>query len=106
AVAQGALCLAAVVDLTMAAGLIKRFSADEALATATRCADSSRRFHLIALPEALVFQAAAHAMRGEREEMEACLAEAIELAPQDSHVLGSAWGRCRAIVAMLDEDID
>ncbi len=106
AVAQGALFLTAVIDLQTAAGLIKRFSADEALAAARGCADSSRRFHLIALPEALVFQAAAHAMRGEREEMESCLTEAIELAPEDNHVLGSAWGRCRAVVSMLDEDIE
>jgi len=106
AVAQGALFLTAVIDLQIAAGLIKQLRADEGLAVAAGCADASRRFRLIALPEALVFQAAAHAILGERDEMEACIAEASELAPTDPHVPGSAWGRCRAMLSMLDEDIE
>lgn len=106
AVAQGALFLTAVIDLQIASALIKQFRADEALATAAGCAEASRRYRLIALPEALVFQAAAHAIRRERSEMEACITKATELAPEDSHVLGSAWGRCRAMLSMLDEDIE
>lgn len=106
ATAQGALFLTAVIDLQIAAGLIKQFRADEALATVVRCVDASRRFRLMALPEALVFQAAALAILGRRDEMEACLAEAIELAPDDDHVPASAWGRCRATLSMLDEDLE
>ncbi len=102
--AQGALFLTAVLDLQISSGLIQQFRADEALETASGCADASRRYCLAALPEALIFQAAAHAIRGEREEMEARIAEAIALAPEDRHVLGSAWGRCRAVVCLLEED--
>jgi len=68
AVAQGALALTATLDLQIAAGL-KQFRADEALQAARRSADASRRFHLAALPMALIFQAAAHAIRGEKVEM-------------------------------------
>ena len=65
AVAQGALALTATLDLQIAAGLNKQFRADEALAAARRSADASRRFHLATLPMALIFQATAHAIRGE-----------------------------------------
>jgi DNA-binding CsgD family transcriptional regulator/tetratricopeptide (TPR) repeat protein len=106
ATAQGALFLTAVIDLQVSAGLIKRFRADEALATIAACVDASRRFRLMALPEALVFQASALAILGRRDEMEACLAQACELAPDDPHILASAWGRCRATLSMLDEDLD
>lgn len=74
--------------------------------TASACADASRRFHLLALPEALAFQAAAHAIRGEAEEMEARIAEALAAAPGDRDLLGGAWGRCRAMLSLLDEDLE
>jgi DNA-binding CsgD family transcriptional regulator len=102
--AQGALFLTAVLDLQIASGLIQQFRADEALETASGCADASRRYCLAALPEALIFQAAAHAIRSERDKMEARIAEAIALAPEDRHVLASAWGRCRAVLCLLEED--
>jgi DNA-binding CsgD family transcriptional regulator len=53
---------------------------------------------------ALIMQANAYAIRGERDEMEACIAEATRLAPKDRDVLGGAWGYCRATVALFDED--
>ena len=96
AVAQGALALTATLDLQIAAGLNKQFRADEALAAARRSADASRRFRLATLPMALIFQATAHAIRGEQEAMEARIAEAISLAPDDPDVLGCSWGHCRA----------
>ena len=71
AVAQGALALTATLDLQIAAGLNKQFRADEALAAARRSADASRRFRLATLPMALIFQATAHAIRGEQQDMEA-----------------------------------
>jgi DNA-binding CsgD family transcriptional regulator len=104
AVAQGALALTAALDLQIAAGLNKQFRADEALAAARRSADASRRFHLAVLPMALIFQATAHAIRGEREAMEARIADAIALAPDDQDVLGCAWGHCRATFSLLAED--
>jgi len=53
---------------------------------------------------ALIMQACAHASRGERDRMEAAIAEALELAPKDRDVLGGAWGYCRATLSLLDEE--
>jgi DNA-binding CsgD family transcriptional regulator len=106
AVAQGALALTAALDLQIAAGLNKQFRADEALAAARRSVDASRRFHLAVLPMALIFEATAHAIRGEREAMEARIADAVALAPTDEDVLGCAWGHCRATYSLLAGDLD
>ena len=103
--AQGALALTATLDLQVAAGLSKQFRAAEALAAARRSADASRRFRLATLPMALIFQAAAHAIRGEERDMEARIAEAVSLAPDDHDVLGCAWGHCRATVSLLAGDL-
>jgi DNA-binding CsgD family transcriptional regulator len=104
AASQGALFLTAVLDLQLTAGLLKQCDGDEALVTASRCVAQIRRFRLAGLPEALIFQAAAHALRHERDEMEAKVAEATALAPSDVHVRASAWGRCRAVISLLDEE--
>ena len=55
---------------------------------------------------ALIFQATAHAIRGEQEAMEAMITEAISLAPDDPDVVGCAWGHCRATLSLLAEDLD
>ena len=55
---------------------------------------------------ALIFQATAHAIRGEEAEMQARIADAISLAPRDQDVLGCAWGHCRATFSLLAEEID
>ena len=104
AVAQGALALTATLDLQIAAGLNKQFRAGEALAAARRSADTSRRFHLATLPMALIFQATAHAIRGEEQDMEARIADAVALAPDDHDVLGCAWGHCRATFSLVAEN--
>lgn len=104
AIEVGALALVATLDLQIAAGLIKQFRPEEGLAAARDSADASRRFRLATLPMALMYQAAAHAQRGRAEEMEACLAEALALAPDDLDVQGSAWGHCRATLSVLAED--
>jgi DNA-binding CsgD family transcriptional regulator len=103
--AQGALALTATLDLQIAAGLNKQFRADEALAAARRCEEASRRFRLATLPIAFIFQATAHAIRGEREAMEAAIASAIAAAPDDPDVLGCAWGHCRATFSLLADDL-
>jgi len=102
-VAQGALALTATLDLQIAAGLNKQFRADEALEVARRSADASRRFRLGTLPMALIFQATAHAIRGEREQMEDRIREAVTFASHDHDVLGCAWGHCRATLSLLEE---
>jgi tetratricopeptide (TPR) repeat protein len=91
AVDVGAVALVATLDLQIAAGLIKQFRSDEGLGAAQRAADASRRFHLATLPMALVHEAAAHAQHGRADEMEARLAEALSIAPDDPDVQGSAW---------------
>jgi DNA-binding CsgD family transcriptional regulator/tetratricopeptide (TPR) repeat protein len=104
AVELGAVALVATLDLQIAAGLIKQFRPDEGLAAAQSSAEASRRLHLATLPMALVLQAAAHAQHGHTGKMEACLAEALALAPDDLDVHGSAWGHCRATLSLLAED--
>ena len=106
ATAQGALALTATLDLQIAAGLNKQFRAGEALEAARRCEQASRRFRLGTLPMALIFQATAHAIRGERDAMEASIAEATSLSPDDPDVLGCAWGHCRATFSLLAEDLE
>ena len=106
AVAQGALALTATLDLQIAAGLNKQFRSGEALEAARRSAEASRRFRLATLPMALIFQATAHAVRGEQQDMEAMIAEAVALAPDDPDVLGCSWGHCRATFCLLAEDLD
>ncbi len=105
AVAQGALALTATLDLQIAAGLNKQFRAAEALAAARRSVQASRRFHLATLPMALIFQGTAHAILGERDEMEASVGEALSLAPADPDVLGCAQGHCRATFLLLADDL-
>ena len=102
--AQGALSLTATLDLLLAVGLNKQVRPDEALEAARRSARAARRYRLVSLPMALIMQANAHAIRGERDEMEACIEEATMLAPRDRDVVGGAWGYCRATLALLDED--
>jgi len=106
ATAQGALALTATLDLQIAAGLNKQFRAAEALEAGRRCEQASRRFRLATLPMALVFQATAHAIRGEKEAMEAKITEATSLAPDDLDVLGCSWGHCRATFTLLAEDLE
>jgi DNA-binding CsgD family transcriptional regulator len=55
---------------------------------------------------ALIFEATAHAIRGEEGPMEGRIAEAIALAPDDQDVLGCAWGHCRATFCLLAADLD
>jgi DNA-binding CsgD family transcriptional regulator len=104
AVELGAPALVATLDLQIAAGLVKQFRADEGLAAARAGAEASRRLHLATLPMALVVQAAAHAQQGDTGAMEARLAEALALAPDDLDVQGSAWGHCRATSSLLAEE--
>jgi DNA-binding CsgD family transcriptional regulator len=104
AVEVGARSLVATLDLQIAAGLVKQFRSGEGLAAARASADASRRLHLATLPMALVMQAAAHAQQGDARLMEARLAEALALAPDDLDVQGSAWGHCRATLSLLAEE--
>jgi hypothetical protein len=100
----GAVALVATLDLQIGAGLVKQFRPDRAMAYLADSAAASRRFHLATLPMALIYQGAAHAQRGQGGPMEARLAEALALAPDDLDVNGCAWGHCRATLSLLAED--
>lgn len=102
---MGALAMVASLDLELAAVRVFRFEPEEGLVAARRCAEVARRFRLgLALPMALVHEAACHALAGRRSDMETALQEALRLEGADLNVLGGAWGSCRAISSLLDEN--
>jgi DNA-binding CsgD family transcriptional regulator/tetratricopeptide (TPR) repeat protein len=76
ALAAGALSLAAMVDLQLAATYSARGQAGLALAAAARCEEASRRFGLASLPMSLALQAVVHGISGNRTAMEATAAQA------------------------------
>jgi len=112
----GALAAVAVLDLQIATVLAFRFEAEEGLAVAQRCAEEARRFQLgglllpmaqvrqALLPMALVRQAQCHAVAGNADDMEACIAEALSLAGGDPEVSAGVWGQCRAMLSLLREN--
>jgi DNA-binding CsgD family transcriptional regulator/tetratricopeptide (TPR) repeat protein len=76
ALAAGALSLAAMVDLQLAATYSARGQTGPALAAAVRCEEASRRFGLASLPMSLTLQAVVHGISGNRTAMEATAAQA------------------------------
>ena len=92
AAATGDLAGVAVLDLQTAAAHSARWELDEAVAAADRCIATSRRLQLPTLPKALVLRAAADALRGGTPALERLLAEAVGLAPTDTHLFGEAAG--------------
>ncbi len=104
AVDSGALGLAATLDLQISAGLLHR-DTDRALTYAGRSADLARRLRAERLEAtAIYFQAIAYAHRGETEEVERCVADALRLAPDDLDVNAGIWGAVRAHEALLTDD--
>jgi DNA-binding CsgD family transcriptional regulator len=103
ATAAGDLGTVAVLDLQAAASHITRWELDEGVAAAARCAATSRRLRLPTLPKALVLGVAAESLRGGRADAERVLAEAVGLAPQDTHLLGEVAGT-RAFRALAAAD--
>jgi len=71
AIAAGALATAAMVDLQLAAAYSCQGRAEQTLEASVRCEEVSRRFGLASLPMSLALQAVAHALRGDREAMQA-----------------------------------
>lgn len=100
----GDLPLVAVLDLQSAAVHNARWELDEAAAAAARCVALSRTLQLPTLPKALLLGAAAGAMRGGPPDLERVLAEAVGLAPMDTHLLGEISGArgFRALAAADD----
>ncbi|MBN9111743.1 MAG: AAA family ATPase [Pseudonocardia sp.] len=90
--ALGDVGVVAVLDLQAAAIHNSRWEADEGVAAAQRCVAASRRFRLATLPKALVLGAVAHDYRGDTDTSDAWLAEALTLAPDDTHLRGEVSG--------------
>jgi DNA-binding CsgD family transcriptional regulator len=103
AATAGDLATVAVLDLQAAASHITRWELDPAAAAAGRCAAASRRLRLPTLPKALVLAAAAEALRGGPADLDQALAEAVGLAPDDTHLRGEAAGT-RAFRALTAAD--
>lgn len=94
AVAAGALSITAMVDVALAATYSCRGRADLTLDAAARSEQVSRQFGLASLPWSLAFQAAAHAMTGDRPAMEsaadAARATGGDPAAIDTAIMGNA----------------
>ena len=104
AVDAGVLGLAATLDVQISAGLLHR-DVDRALTYAVRSADLARRLRADRLwATAVYFQAIVHVHRGEGEEVERCVREALALAPDDLDVNAGIWGAVRAHEALLADD--
>jgi DNA-binding CsgD family transcriptional regulator/tetratricopeptide (TPR) repeat protein len=100
----GMLGLAATLEVQLTATLLHK-DADVALRHAQNCAELSRRLRMDQLrATALFFQAAAHAHRRDRAEMQRCVRAAEELAPDDLDVNAGIWGAVHAHVALIDDD--
>lgn len=105
AVAAGAAGLQSGIEFHLAALHGVRFEPDLALAIARGCLVSWRRLgapYQQAMSWILIGQA--HAAAGRRQQAEAAAREAEATAPGHPEVVGMAWGTCRGLAALLDED--
>jgi DNA-binding CsgD family transcriptional regulator len=102
----GAFSTVAVMDLHMADYALFELDRDRGAKYADQCVEASRRFGLSTLPPALLAVASAEALAGHVANMEAALSEALAPAPDDPRMLGDAWGKVRAFLAMSIEDRD
>ena len=104
AVEQGALATAANIDLQIASNLGGGFRVEECLQAAERCIDVARRWRLGSmLPIARVVAASAHGIAGRRPRMERMIAQALDESSDDD-LLVMVRGRCRGMLALLDEE--
>jgi ATP/maltotriose-dependent transcriptional regulator MalT len=101
----GALSLAAVVDLQLAALYNERGELDAALAAALRCEDASRRWGLATLPMSLAVQAMVHARRGRRADMDAAFAAARSTGQDSQNVEMNALNNAVCVIHIVDGDL-
>ncbi|MFI5266730.1 MAG: AAA family ATPase [Chloroflexota bacterium] len=106
----GALGVAAMVDVQLAAVETALGNFDSVLALTSRSADMAQRLGLsLTRAVALMFKAEAYARRGpDRPAMEATLSAALEVAAGDplfaAEAQGAAWGDCRATASLAEEN--
>ena len=105
AAAAGALAVTATLDIQLAGAHYGAFEPDPVLEAADRAVATARRFRLdLVLPMALLWQAAGHALHTNRQAMEAAICEALALAGDDPDASAMAWGWCRAMCSLLEDD--
>lgn len=103
--ANGALAVAAHVDLMLALSHIDRFELDEALASTRRAGEVARRFRMQSLHAlTLLVEGATSGWRGQHLEMDARIEEALALAGDEGDVAGCAWALCRGVSSLILED--
>jgi DNA-binding CsgD family transcriptional regulator/tetratricopeptide (TPR) repeat protein len=96
----------ALAELTLATSAWCHADPDAVSAHATTAARLARRYRLgRLLPAALVTAASAHAMRGEREEMDSLLAEALPALNEQAEELVAVHAQCRAACALARDDL-
>jgi hypothetical protein len=100
----GALSMVATIDLQIAASHQTGFEVPASLEAARRCEHAARRWHLeLPLAQALLYQAFAHAIVGQRAAMDTALADVITLDRAEPQVHAAAWAS-RALYWLLRED--
>ena len=105
AVEAGALPMAAIVDLQLAAVHEARGEVEPALAVARRCEEVSRRWGLSTLPMAILVQGFAYAYLGDRPAAEATIEAALATGEDRHHVEARAEGNVRARLAVVAGDL-
>lgn len=105
AAAAGALSLTAVLDVQIAGAVSCTWQTDRLMKVAERATATARMLGLrLVLAMALLWQAAAHAQRGDGERMEALIREALRDAEPDAGALSNGW--CRAVLALRQDERD
>jgi DNA-binding CsgD family transcriptional regulator len=100
----GALSMAAVLDIQLAAAYLFRFDPEAGERHASSALAAAERLHLTQLhATALVFLAELAGLRRDGEAMERLNSLALAAAPGDKEMEGSVWGG-RGIAALLDGD--
>ncbi|MGH9084119.1 MAG: LuxR C-terminal-related transcriptional regulator, partial [Acidimicrobiales bacterium] len=105
AVDVGALAMAAVVDLQLAALHEERGEVDAALECARRCEEASRRWHLSTLPMSLAVQGFAHAQIGDRTAAQGAIEAALATGEDRVHIEARAAANVRAILHIVAGDL-
>ena len=105
AVGFGAFAAVAVIDLQLDALYDERGDLAEALASARRCEEASRRWSLSTLPMSLAMQAAVHARAGDRTAMDSAVGDALATGDDREYVEVGVLGNARAVFHVLTGDL-
>ena len=104
AAAAGAMATLATVELQLSAVASGRFDVDGTHRAAQACVQISRRLGLATLGVALVHVGLGYALAGDRDRMEAALAEALAASHDDTEVAIAGWARARVMASLREGD--